>query len=94
MVEEGPTLNHESYTPGSRCLMCGTSKKPTAGRCEECGYFWVRSIPDWVPGNWHQYNDLTYQLTKDVSMHPEDEVTCFADPCEFCGELTCDCIKF
>ena len=55
------------YTSGSKCLMCGTSKKPCAGRCVECGYLWYRSDGQaYGNTNWHEYDEMSYY-------HPEDE---------------------
>lgn len=48
------------YTCGSRCLMCGTAKKPVCGRCVECSYIWVKSSRHFGNDNWHAYDELAY----------------------------------
>ena len=54
-----------SYTSGSRCLMCGTSRRPDAGRCHDCGYLWYKSDGrSFGSDNWHNYSILSYN-------HPE-----------------------
>jgi len=54
-----PAIVDQEHKMGMTCLMCGTKKKPVAGRCVVCSYMWARS--DRILVNWHEYTPLTYK---------------------------------